>query len=326
MDAIAVVVVNFNTRDLLRRCLETVVAQCPAATVVVDNASTDGSAAMVRAEFPSVALLVNTTNPGYGGASNQGIAACGTDNVLLLNSDTRLEPGALEALAGYIDRHPRAAVIGPRLSYPDGSLQATCYAFPSPLDPFLHGRVADRLFRIAPGPRDRYLRTWSHDHARPVPWVMGAALAIRRQAFDAVGGFDHSFFMYAEEIDLCYRLARAGWEIHFAPVTTVVHVKGASTGQQRVKMEVRLIASITLFYRRHYPRHRVLLWLAVVRTLALLRLLRDVVRVRAVRDIERRHRIGEDLRVWREILRGAGGGPPGSAGNGAHLDRGARGN
>ncbi|HEX3128319.1 MAG TPA: glycosyltransferase family 2 protein, partial [Thermoanaerobaculia bacterium] len=127
---LAVVVVNHNTRDLLRSCLETVRAEAAediAEVVVVDNASTDGSPEMVRTGFPEVRVLANRHNPGYGAGANQGIAACRAPYILLLNSDTRLGGGSVAALTDWLDRHPRAAVVGPRLVNPDGTLQSSCF-------------------------------------------------------------------------------------------------------------------------------------------------------------------------------------------------------
>src|SRR5262245_26457705 len=127
---IAVIIVNYNTCEHLRACLETVLAEAPSEVIVVDNASSDDSAQMVRAHYPWVVLCANKTNLGYGAASNQAIARCTAKHVLLLNSDTLLPVGALQALSTYLDRHPRAAIVGPRLVNSDGTLQASCYPFP----------------------------------------------------------------------------------------------------------------------------------------------------------------------------------------------------
>src|SRR5438093_11267447 len=137
MTPIAVAIVNHNTRDHLRECLATVQLEGPPELVVIDNASWDGSAEMVRAQYPSVTLRANKKNLGYGAAANQAFVSCAARYVLLLNSDTLLQPGALAALSGYLALHPRAAVVGPRLVDPDGTLQASCYPFPTPLDTFL---------------------------------------------------------------------------------------------------------------------------------------------------------------------------------------------
>lgn len=263
----AIVIVNYNTRECLRRCLASIANRgandSPNAgaveTTVVDNASTDNSAAMVRACFPEVSLKINRRNLGYGAAANGAIAQSDADIILLLNSDTLVEAGTLEGVQRYLAQHQEVAILGPRLHNPDGTLQATCYPDPTPLNLFVEESLLGRLAGYVPWLRERYLRTWQHDRPRAVPWVLGAALAIRREAFWAVGGFDPAFHMYFEEIDLCKRLRAAGWQVHFAPVGTVVHVGGASTSRNYAQMQDRLFESMQLFYTRHYSRGQALL-------------------------------------------------------------------
>jgi N-acetylglucosaminyl-diphospho-decaprenol L-rhamnosyltransferase len=252
MTTIAIVIVNYNTCDYLRRCLASIHEGDAAEVIVVDNASSDGSVEMVRVCFPHVTLWANKLNVGYGAAANEAFANCSTDYVLLLNSDTLLENDTAQRLKSYLDQHPQTALVGPRLSNADGTLQASCYPNPTPFYLFLEESLLGRLIAYLPGLSNRYLRTWRHDKVRAVPWVLGAAIAIRRDAFLSVGGFDPAFFMYFEEIDLCHRLRAAGWLIDFAPVTTILHAGGASTSQQYAKMQYRLFSSTQLFYRRHY--------------------------------------------------------------------------
>jgi GT2 family glycosyltransferase len=301
----AVAIVNYNTREHLRACLASIGPGAARAVVVVDNASTDGSAAMVREQFPWVALHANEHNPGYGAALNQAVASCDAPYVLLLNSDTLLAPDTVARLTSYLDAHPRAAIAGPRLANPDGTLQASCYHFPTPLQLLLEESTIGRRARHVPLLRERYLRTWSHRAARPVPWVLGAALAIRRAAFDAVGGFDEGYVMYFEEVDLCYRLAAAGWQVHFAPVTTVVHAGGASTAQRRAEMAERFFVSLARFYRRHYSPRRLAAARAIVTGVVAARLARDALRLRGAREAAHRDRIAENIAAWRRVLRGS---------------------
>lgn len=302
MTAIAVAVVNYNTRDLLRACLDSILQEQPDELVVVDNASTDGSAAMVRDEYPWVALCANVDNHGFAGGVNQAFARCASPYVLLLNSDTVLAPGVLRGLRDYLDQHERAGVAGPRLLNPDGSLQPSCYHFPTPLHVLLELSNLSAAVRFIPVLRQRYLRTWPHDSARPVPWVLGAAMAIRRSAFEAIGGFDESFFMYSEEIDFCLRLQRAGWETHFAAVGAIYHVGGASTVQQRAAMAFRALSSTLSLYRRHFPASRVAQIRAVIMLIMQAKLLRDGLRLRLTADPQLRERLREDVCVWRRVL------------------------
>jgi N-acetylglucosaminyl-diphospho-decaprenol L-rhamnosyltransferase len=301
---IGVAVITYETRDLLRECLASVRAEGPSEVVVVDNASTDGSAEMVRREFPEARLQVNAENCGYGPGCNQAMALCRSPYVLLLNSDTRLEPGTLRRLARYLDENPRAAVAGPRLANPDGSLQASCFPFLGTLRMAVE-KSTGRLLARVPAVRERWLLSHGpHDRPRRVPWLLGAALVFRREAFDAVGGFDPAFFMYAEEVDLCRRLQAAGWEVHFAPVATVAHVGGASTRQVRVAMAVRRVQGARLFYRRHYSPARVAVLEGLIRAAMLARLGRDRLRLGWTRGSPDRARLAEDVSVWRALSGG----------------------
>jgi GT2 family glycosyltransferase len=297
----AVVVVSFNTRDVLERCLESVIAASPVETVVVDNGSTDGSVDLVRTRFPSVRLIVNHGNLGYGGAANQGIAACSAPAVLLLNSDTVLARDALRALGGYLAERPRVAVVGPKLVKLDESPHRSAFAYPSVADTLLGESGLHLLVRRVPLLRERFHRTSSQTVARRVSWVVGAALAIRRSAFEAVGGFDSTYFMYGEEVDLCRRLERAGFETHFAPVTTVVHLGGASSGSRIASMR-QLLLSQKRYLLRHESRRTAARVLGALRAIAAARLVRDAVLLRVARDPERRLRLRESIALWRGLL------------------------
>jgi N-acetylglucosaminyl-diphospho-decaprenol L-rhamnosyltransferase len=305
----AVAIVNYNTCEHLRACLATVIAAAPSEVVVVDNASSDDSAAMVETEYPHVVLQVNKTNVGYGAAANQAIACCRAKYVLLLNPDTLLRPDTLVVLNRYLDQNPRAAVVGPRLVEADGTLQASCYPFPTPLDTFLENStiavfLGRRIRRYVPGLRNLYLRTWAHDHSRVVPWIKGAVLAIRRIAFDAVGGFDESYFMYFEDADLCYRLNAAGWQMHFTPETTVMHVGGSSTRQCRAEMSVWLLASTLQFYQRHASRLRLAEAVLIIKALMLARWITGTARRYLTRDSAKRAEIAGDAAACRRVLFG----------------------
>lgn len=301
---IDVVVISYNTRDLLRACLASLRPEEPEEVVVVDNASPDGSADMVRQELPWVRLIANPDNPGFGAAANQGLAACRSPYVLLLNADTEVVPGALAALRRELDRHPKAAVAGPRLLNPDGSHQPSCYPFLTPFNLLAMSTWLNRLVRVTPSLRRRFLPVWAPGPAGSADWVKGAALAIRQQAFDAVGGFDPSFFMYAEEMDLCWRLRAAGWEVRCTPEARVVHVEGASTRQRRTAMFLQQFASLEQFYRRHYPpSYRTRLRWAVSLTMTDW-LVRDSLRLLTAKDPGLRRKLSENVRLWRLLIGG----------------------
>jgi len=302
MKAIAVGVISWNTRHLLHQCLETVLGQAPAEVVVVDNGSTDESPEMVRRFFPSVQVKVNPQNPGFGTAANQAFASTTAPYLLLLNSDTQLRPDALRALAEYLDRHPSVGVVGPRLVRPDGRLQSSCAAFPHPLLPLVKSKGLTRAIGRIPVLRDHVLDTWTHDRPRKVPWVVGAALAIRREAFEAVGGFDETFHMYFEEPDLCARMLAARWETHFAPVAEIIHVEGASTQQRRHEMLWEWAVSYARYIERHFSGRRRSVARVMFRAGMLVRWLVQHARWLVARDAVTRAQIAGDAAVWSRAL------------------------
>jgi len=298
----AVVIVSRNTRDLLRRCLESVLRDAAHEVVVVDNASSDGSAEMVRAEFPQATLIANQTNSGYGTAANQGFSRCHADYVLLLNADTEIAPGTLEPIARYLDAHPTVGLLGPRLTNPDGTPQRSCYHWPTPGFVLLQESGLERYVSAIPMVREAYLRTWSQSGERDVAWVLGAAIAIRKSAFDSVSGFDESFFMYYEEADICRRLQSAGWDVRFAPVASVTHVSGSSSKQQRTEMLVEVFAGLEGFYKRHFSRSQLMRVRAVLAAVMIARIVRDSIRVWLSADSCAAERLRGDRVAWIRIL------------------------
>jgi len=303
MSAISVAIVSYNTLHVLRACLASVLANGAGDVVVADSGSTDGTLDMLRDEFPSVVVLVDRSNPGYGGAANAAIERCRAEYVLLLNGDTVLFPGALDTLRRYLDAHPRAAVVGPRLRNPDGSLQRSLHQFPTPIITLLdYSWVGPAVGRI-PGLRKLYLASDSHEHARVVPWVTGAALALRVSAFRSVGGFDPTFFMYYEEVDLSYRLHRAGWETHFTPAAEVTHVGGASTSQFRGAMYAQQLAAAVQYSERHHSRTAVTLTSLALRFGLVCRLAGDTVRLKLTRDFARRRYLEESTAILGSMVR-----------------------
>jgi N-acetylglucosaminyl-diphospho-decaprenol L-rhamnosyltransferase len=214
---ISVSIVNTNNRELLLECLESVqrsvTADVNVEVIVLDNASQDGSADAVRRQFPGVRVIAQDFRAGFGANHNTVIRATRGRYVYVLNEDTVSDDWGFARLVSEVDAHPRVAALGPRLAYPDGRQQDSAWRFPTPLVAMLGvptlGKVGVTQSR---GKRPR-----------PVDWVMGAALLLRRQALDVVGLFDESFFIYFEEVDLCLRLHRAGWEVRYFPNVTVVH-------------------------------------------------------------------------------------------------------
>jgi N-acetylglucosaminyl-diphospho-decaprenol L-rhamnosyltransferase len=209
---LSVSIVNTNSRELLLACLESLREE-GADVVVLDNASEDGSADAVRQRFPDVRVLAQDHRAGFGANHNTVVRATDGRYVYVLNEDTTSADWGFRRMVEYMDAHPRVAALGPRIVYPDGRRQASAWRFPTPLNSLLSLPSLGKVGMVQ-----------SHgDASRPVGWVMGAALLLRRSALVEVGLFDEGFFIYSEEVDLQLRLRRAGWEVHFFPAVTVVH-------------------------------------------------------------------------------------------------------
>jgi GT2 family glycosyltransferase len=245
-----IVIVNYETPGLLDDCLSSITAGGVREVIVVDNSPTPDGAELVIRKHPSVVLLRPTTNIGYGSAANRGIAAGDGEYALVLNADARLHAGAIEALIDELDQHPDAGVVGPRLVDAQGQIQPSCAKFPTPGRVLLHETGLWKLVQSTKlGKRARPF--FDLDAPGVVPWVLGAALAIRRRSFDAVGGFDPQYFMYYEEVDLCRRLAATGALTRFTPMATVGHVGGASTKLNRLPMQLAMFRSLARYTRQH---------------------------------------------------------------------------
>ncbi len=274
MSAVAVLIVNWNTRALLRECLQSVVdASVPVEVIVADNASQDGSTEMVTQDFPAVRLLALTENVGFVRGSNHAFAEADSaaPYVLLLNPDAALCPGALQTLTDWMDAHPDAGACGPLLLNPDDTVQPSWTRFPT-LVSELTGRH-DRRFRAARLPRLSVDALRALPEALRVDWVSGACILLRRAALDQLGGglFDPALEMYSEETDLLYRLDQAGWPTSFVPSASVVHHSGQSSRQDSERAVRLLYRSKLLFFRKHYGPARAGLLRAALAILASLK-------------------------------------------------------
>lgn len=247
---VTVAVVNWNTKDELRECLASVIAHYTGFTyeiVVVDNASEDGSPEMVREAFPQVRLIANRENVGFARANNQVLNDCRGRYVLLLNSDTVTFDNSVKRLVDHLDAHPRVGIAGGRLINRDQTFQASHARFPSIGTELLLvtglGRRLYRGFFPSYGEVDRPCRA---------DWVGGAFLMARREAIEAVGGLDEAFFMYSEETDWCYRMHKAGWEVHHVPDAVVIHLLGVSSAKSSEPLARRLVEGRLRFYAKHH--------------------------------------------------------------------------
>lgn len=257
MTDIAVIVVNWNAREDLRVCLNSLFAdpkpELAYEVWVADNASSDGSAAMVAAEFPQVHLRANTANLGFSKANNQVIAGTTSRYVFLLNSDAAIHPGALDALVAYADSHPGAGVIGPKVLNPDGSIQFSCRRFPSLGAGFFRNTYLGRLFPNNKFAADYLMAGFDHAADKSVDWVSGCAMLIRRDLIDAIGALDERFYMYCEDVDLCQRAWDAGREVVYVPEAVVTHAIGRSSDRNADQMIVEFHRSWYAYDRKRHP-------------------------------------------------------------------------
>jgi N-acetylglucosaminyl-diphospho-decaprenol L-rhamnosyltransferase len=259
---LSVIVVNWNVQDLLRTCLASLEAELgmtsPGATgkgteiIVVDNASADGSVEMLRAEFPHVTTISNQHNAGFGAANNQALAQSNGRYVLFLNPDTEVKPGAIRRMLAFIEQRPQAGCAGPRLLNPDGSIQSSRRSFPGVATAFVESTVLQRYCGGLGALRRFYSGRGDEHEPQRVDWLVGACLLMRRSALEEVGAFDERFFMYSEEMDLCYRLRQAGYEVWFVPEAEVVHHEGASSRQDLFLRNVNFHESRYRFFRKHH--------------------------------------------------------------------------
>lgn len=228
---LSVIVVSWNGKELLRRCLGSIRQRLKGAryeTIVVDNGSTDGAPEMVEREFPEVRLIRNATNLGFGRGNNIGMAVAGGDFYLLLNSDTRLVDETPLRLIERLRERPEVGIIGPRLRFEDGRLQASAHRFVS----FSRLLVEELgLYKLLPRARvvDLLLAGyWDHSEEREVDWITGACMVVRQEVFQQTGGFNADMFLYGEEVEWCHRIRARGWSVLFSPVGEIMHVGHAS--------------------------------------------------------------------------------------------------
>lgn len=249
---IAVVIPNWNGRDLLPACLQAIRetrGDLSLEVVVVDNASEDDSVALLRAHHADVKIVESPRNEGFACACNRGAAASTAPLLLMLNTDALLQPNALRRLRELLLAKPRAAVVGPQLRYPSGRFQSSHSPFP---DLWQEWMIITGLGRLLHGRHFPSRPAEEESGAQRGGWVGGACLLMRREAFDDVGRFDEGYFMYAEEMDLCYRLQRAGWEVWYEPAAVVVHVHAASARRVGSLSEARNYKSRIRYHRLHH--------------------------------------------------------------------------
>ena len=254
---VSVLVVNYNTAHLLAPMFEALSASAGSLkleTILVDNASRDGSVAYIKQHYPEVPLIANSVNVGFGRANNQCLPLAQGRYVLLLNTDAFVSPDTLQVTVNHLDAHPDVGVVGVRLLSRNGELQPSCRYFPTPLNSFL---TATGLHTLMPWVRLVVDMTWDHLGTRLCDWVPGCYYLIRREVIDEVGLFDPLYFLYSEEVDHCKRVKAAGWQVAYLGGTSVVHIGGESAKSDAALSGGRQISilqteSELLYFRKHH--------------------------------------------------------------------------
>jgi len=256
---LSIVIVNWNVRDLLRRCLNSVTGssmpgkqkRLSLQLIVVDNASSDGSVQMLRSEFPQIELIANERNLGFTRGNNQGISVSDGRHALLLNPDTEVLDDALGEMVAYMDEHPGVGVLGPQLIYADGRVQSSRRRFPGLDTAFLESTFLQQSFPHSSILSRYYVLDRAEDETQEVDWLVGACLLMRRRALDEVGPLDERFFMYSEEMDWCYRAKKQGWKVVYLPAARVIHHEGKSSEQVLPVRHIQFQRSKVLFFKKH---------------------------------------------------------------------------
>jgi len=271
MKSLSIIIVNWNTKEYLKKCLQSIYNDDLSHSyevIVVDNASTDGSKEMLHQLFPQVKTILNHQNLGFAQANNQAIQLSEGTYILLLNSDTIVREGAIESLVNFVENNPEVGCVGAKLLNPDNSLQFSCSPNPTLISEFM------RMFHL-PGIRpDGYyhMDRWKLNIPREVDVLIGACMLFRMSALEKIGSFDKQFFMYSEEVDLCYRIRQAGWKVFWSPDAEIVHYGGQSSKQVAAKMFIQLYKSKVLFFRKHRGQLAATIYKWILVTASLLRL------------------------------------------------------
>lgn len=330
---LSVIVLSWNTRLLLKNCLESLFAQSGALTfevIVADNASEDGSREMVQALFPQVKLVVNSNNVGFGAGNNAALPSATGRYVMFLNSDTVTTEGALAALVRFADSSPDIGIVGPKLLNGDGSLQYSCRRYPNLGAGFFRSTPLGRLFPKNRFAADYMMTDWDHATPMDVDWVSGAALMMRRTLIDQIGCFDEAFYMYCEDVDLCWRanhallpadapsqegqtsLAGRHWRVAYYPDSVIYHLIGKSSDQAPTRMTYEFHKSQYLFYKKHYAASTPLLLRLLIPIGIGLRATGQMTRFR-LRYLQRKLQGGEGKRAANTV-------PPAAVKSGAEIE------
>jgi len=253
---LSVLIVNYNTRQLTLDCLRSVYDSETGYSyevIVVDNASADDSVEKIMEQYPQVRMIANEENTGFAKANNQAMEAAAGRYILLLNSDTIVQPDTLQTMVAFMDENPQVGASGCKVVLPDASLDKACRrGFPTPSASFYYAFGFSKLFPDRPRFNQYQLGYLDPNESYAIDCLVGAFMLVRRETLQQVGGLDETFFMYGEDVDWCYRIKQAGWDIWYHPTTYIVHYKGASSRRKPFKIIYEFHHSMWIFHRKHY--------------------------------------------------------------------------
>lgn len=283
---ISVILVSYNTIEMTKTALNRLTASehnLNLEVIVIDNDSKDGSANILRNEYPDISLIENKKNVGFGRANNQALPLINARYVLLLNTDAFVEPDSVELTVKYMDAHPQCGILGVKLLGRDGVLQPSCRYFPTPWNIFLNRTGLKKIFKGAKLMDDM---SWDHSSVKECDWVPGCYFLIRKEVIDQVGLFDPRYFLYYEEIDLCYAAKQSGWQVTYFPDTTVVHIGGesaksdgkiTSSGRQIESMQIE---SELLYFRKNFGLFAVVVNSLLISIADALQVVKDIIKLK----------------------------------------------
>jgi GT2 family glycosyltransferase len=253
---LSIVVVNYNVKNLLKKCVESIFKyekDTEFEVIVVDNNSKDYSQEMIKKDFPRLKLIENKRNLGFSRACNQGIKQSQGKYILLLNPDTELTPGGFKKMIDFMDSKPKVGICGPKMMDHEGNLQFSCRSFPSYLTAISSSQsILNRVFPDNFLSQKYLLKEQDHSQMSEVDWVSGSCLLAKREMFEKIGLLDERFYMYVEDVDLCYRAKKSGFSVFYFPQVVVIHHIGKSTQKRKFAMLLEHHRSMYYFYRKHH--------------------------------------------------------------------------
>ncbi len=250
-------IVSYNSLNFLKECLDSILRNPPALDyeiIVVDNASNDGTVEFVKKNYPEVALISNNRNIGFAAANNKSIEKSHSKYVLLINSDCRVYEKSLDSLVEFMKKNPKIGIAGPKIVNSDGTIQLSCRRFPSLLNAAAHTILAD-IFPGNPFSKKYKLADICRDNPFRVDWVSGSCVIIRKEALEDTGVLDEKYFMYVEDLDICYRMWQENWEVYYYPQAEIMHHIAGSSGGGKIKSSFRMQKSVFYFFWKNYRKN-----------------------------------------------------------------------